>query len=623
MTSDIMNGHVPDGGDVLAMNPPAQTGGFIDVECLTDIHKYLSQSEKSDDTTLAAWIKQQYLQEPLIETGRLIRDSEGFANLDKAYRRVRHLTGKAVDKWPFFDQNWKKMSSAAVRKAILRADTVTESQATTNGRAHDVPMNGLGGQHNHTSQTSDLRMVSSAKNSDGHQTQEQKSPQQADRTPPNNRATEQNAHRQGLDRSPSSQPDSVLEDGVQIETSGALAFEGNVNSAMSPAEAMRDTGLGKVRGVHGRFVNNKSPSSTTARKGLRTRSIQKPGTKTAMQSESEDENVSSDEGVKAPITISAPHQTVEARSFEAGNDTLLSSKSVNSLFNDTNLQSPMSAILAADAEAVSSSLDRLPPGLTHKKRKSESNIQGRGPKRTRGSRGGLIGRPRKSGTLAEPVSEHGSEGGKTPLQSENSSEVLIATPEYASVATPIPVETPVKTPARRSSRKSAASALESSTPWDPTADVLLGGSGYKQPTNFNSGAKSNGATEALNGNLHYTRTTADREFDQKTEVTTEEIVSIIPPMVKTDTPLSQSPKLDKTPASTKQKKHVSSPEGQDDDDVKFFARITTSAGIRDIPLSGEDLISDVNLVKRYAAWQRAGNPYATFETFKNIAHFTR
>lgn len=127
---------------------PEYLNGYIDLITLVSIYKCLCESEKSDDITLAVWIKQNYLQEPLIENLRLIRDSEGFAKLDKAYRRVRQLTGKAQDKWPFFDQNWKKMSSNVVKNAIL-GDTVTKTPLSDNkGQVHNTPTSGvLEGQH--------------------------------------------------------------------------------------------------------------------------------------------------------------------------------------------------------------------------------------------------------------------------------------------------------------------------------------------------------------------------------------------------------------------------------------------------------------------------------------------
>lgn len=254
----------------------------------------------------------------------------------------------------------------------------------------------------------------------------------------------------------------------------------------------------------------------------------------------------------------------------------------------SDLQLPVSAILAAEAEAVPSSLDRLPPGFTHKKRKSESSIDRGGLKRPRGSRGGVLGRPRKSETLAvdsRPASEERANVGQSPTQLET------------------PIGNSRKT-ARRSSRKSAAADLERSTPWDPTSDVLF-----------------NGAGPATNGNHQTIETPIGTH--QKTKYTKKGAANDTPASTTTNTFTNQPSKVDAAFASAKQEKRVSFSPANQADDVQFFARITTRSGTKDVPLLEEDLTTEVNLVKRYAAWQKAGNTDASFEVFKNIAHFTR
>jgi hypothetical protein len=96
---------------------PKHVDGYIDLLTLADIHQVLSESGQQDDQMLGDWIKKRYLYEPISvsETGREINTSEGFSQLDRAYRRVRSLTNKAQDKWPFFDRNWKEMPSSTVR----------------------------------------------------------------------------------------------------------------------------------------------------------------------------------------------------------------------------------------------------------------------------------------------------------------------------------------------------------------------------------------------------------------------------------------------------------------------------------------------------------------------------
>ena len=140
MSMELTNGHNPSNEVFSVMKLPEQFDGFIDTEILADINKYLSQSENSDDIALATWVKQNYLYEPVTEAGRPIRDFEGFSNLDKAYRRVRYLTGKAQDKWPFFDKAWKKMSSSVVKNAILGDAAMSQLQTASESQGSDTLM---------------------------------------------------------------------------------------------------------------------------------------------------------------------------------------------------------------------------------------------------------------------------------------------------------------------------------------------------------------------------------------------------------------------------------------------------------------------------------------------------
>lgn len=257
----------------------------------------------------------------------------------------------------------------------------------------------------------------------------------------------------------------------------------------------------------------------------------------------------------------------------------------------------MSAILAAEAEAVPSNLDRRPPGFTHKKRKSDSNIERGDLKRARGSRGGVLGRPRKSEAYAQE-----------PLADPEESPKI----EQTSVESKDTMDTLISTSTRRSSRKSAASALESSTPWDPTADVLLSGARHKQ--NIMNGTSDASNCIATTSNENKTSSYAAGLGENTNGV------SSTTPLSKS--PL-QTPKAQTATPSTKQKKRVSFSSGNKACDVQFFARITTISGTKDILLLEEDLKFEVDLVKRYAAWQKAGNTDASFEVFKNIAHFTR
>lgn len=256
----------------------------------------------------------------------------------------------------------------------------------------------------------------------------------------------------------------------------------------------------------------------------------------------------------------------------------------------------MSAILAAEAEAVPSNLDRLPTGYyAHKKRKSESGIQRGGAKRGRGSRGGILGRPRKP----ETFSDHG----KGDLGGVENMEVEEPTPQ----STPQP-DTPASAPARRSSRKSAALALETSTPWDPTGDVLFSGASQKQPPQREADAPTNGtATTIESGNP-----TSTSSIKQKFKAAAQAV---------NGGPSSSSAKS----SNASSNKRVSfSPETRaETGSIVFFARVTTSAGDQEVRLSEEDLTHEVDLVKKYAQWLNDGKVFVDFDTFKQIFKLSR
>ena len=132
--------YTPSSNNAPFMMLPDHVDGFIDLTTLADIHHFLSQSVLEEDQVLAAWVKDHYLYEPTSEAGREIRTTEGFSKLDRAYRRVRSLTNKAQDKWPFFDRNWKLMSSTTVRNNARGEAAPGVSLPGMNGAAHDSPM---------------------------------------------------------------------------------------------------------------------------------------------------------------------------------------------------------------------------------------------------------------------------------------------------------------------------------------------------------------------------------------------------------------------------------------------------------------------------------------------------
>jgi hypothetical protein len=140
MDSTTATVQTPHNSNPPLMMLPAYVDGFIDLKTLADIHQFLNQSELEEDLVLAAWVKDYYLYEPIKSDGREIRTTEGFSKLDRAYRRVRSLTNKAQDKWPFFDRNWKSMSSTTVRNNARGEAAPGVSLPGMSNAAHDSPI---------------------------------------------------------------------------------------------------------------------------------------------------------------------------------------------------------------------------------------------------------------------------------------------------------------------------------------------------------------------------------------------------------------------------------------------------------------------------------------------------
>lgn len=149
MATSLSIGYATAGSDQNVMKLPEHVDGFIDLGILIDIQTCLSESKFEDDRTLGTWVKANYLQEPINlskETARPIRNSEGFINLDKAYRRARTLTGKAQDKWPFLNKDWKKLSATLIKNAILGDAAMGVARTEPSNEVRDTPMsNSLNG----------------------------------------------------------------------------------------------------------------------------------------------------------------------------------------------------------------------------------------------------------------------------------------------------------------------------------------------------------------------------------------------------------------------------------------------------------------------------------------------
>lgn len=241
-----------------------------------------------------------------------------------------------------------------------------------------------------------------------------------------------------------------------------------------------------------------------------------------------------------------------------------------------------------------------------KKRKSESATQRGGSKRGRGSRGGVLGRPRKSEPVVVSSQSPADEDRKTTRKKS---------PE------PEPV---TKATTRRSSRMSVVSAPE-----PPNATEATDGHStqevHQQQTSRRTKVLVNGVDSVhIDEDMSSSGSTAAPgladEIANETANGVHQNVSVgKSPAIQAATSASRVSKAQTTPSSTKRKKRVSFSPGPEAGNVEVYARISTITGFQDIYLSQGDIASELNLVKRYAAWQKSKTSNVTFEVFREIA----
>ncbi|KAH7392803.1 hypothetical protein BKA66DRAFT_312737 [Pyrenochaeta sp. MPI-SDFR-AT-0127] len=464
---------------------PEHVYGFIDLKTLADIHRYLGESESQEDIILAKWVQENYLNEPIDQGGRVIRTTEGFSQLDRAYRRVRSLTNKAQDKWPFFDRNWKTMSSTTVRNnargeaapgvtygSLPDTDSEIRASSTTNGldppQASPAPRlqvpfgPRLPGRvllpktdFPRPSQQTPVPLPSKKQA----QSEEQVKPAQestalelAEMSPEKEQQVQPGAiPAEELPKSTDFVPgpdDQLVPQSEHIPGSESKVAQAtpevstpqplNVLAVQDPSEndaepdmePLRDAGGGKVRGPNGRYLPkaNTSPVSVKSHRksggGVRVKSgkqqkameakenileepkflssalaedeyrlIDVPSPSPASSLPAHEQNILSKD-VNDETTARTPITTNHGISVEdsANSD----SRDESKLNNSTPNGSTSSYILAAEAEAVASNLDRLPPGLVRRPLKRKSEPVAPLDQRKRGRHGGVIGRPRKS-----------------------------------------------------------------------------------------------------------------------------------------------------------------------------------------------------------------------------------
>ncbi|XP_014558093.1 hypothetical protein COCVIDRAFT_95458 [Bipolaris victoriae FI3] len=434
---------------------PEEVFGYIDVVTLADIHRYLRESEAQDDIDLAAWIQENYLYG--VEKDQptaTIRTAQGFAQLDRAYRRVRSLTNKAQDKWPFFDRNFKEMSSATVRNNARGEAAPGVLYPIEKAQKASTAVEQLGASSiSNTSSAPGLQVPFASVKPSRHQLckQEETRPAQQNPTllPSNLPATpaQQQAREKVLVHSknlaqetsmctdtttdansremieaelPQPAPTSIgrtrdAAEDVKIENPSTSPSSGSkLNDDDSKANPVRDAGGGKVRGPNGRYLSKDDDLSSLKK-------IKKPrgkGGRPRLKSSDEnhlmtvdgfsdkpEELSTGDEDVSVEVQTPStppPDQKIEEQNKSNPATTLavLDTTSPLTTKNETenqatSLTESTPAYLAAEADPVLSNLDRLPPNSRRAiKRKSEPVVQE--GERKRGRYGGIVGRPRKS-----------------------------------------------------------------------------------------------------------------------------------------------------------------------------------------------------------------------------------
>ncbi|KAF1979269.1 hypothetical protein BU23DRAFT_151423 [Bimuria novae-zelandiae CBS 107.79] len=107
--------------------------GMADLQTLCKMHASLTQSHQDYDKNLAAFIAEKYLPKDFgdhTEGGIPLQGAESFTKLYNAYKRVRNLTGRVQDKWPFFDRKWKSMPKNDVMH-LMEGNNSTPSGVST------------------------------------------------------------------------------------------------------------------------------------------------------------------------------------------------------------------------------------------------------------------------------------------------------------------------------------------------------------------------------------------------------------------------------------------------------------------------------------------------------------
>ncbi|KAI4649499.1 hypothetical protein J4E93_003819 [Alternaria ventricosa] len=442
---------------------PEEFFGYADIPTLVKIHEVLCNSETQDDVELATWIQERYLSAPrnASET-ELMRTAQEFGRLDRAYRRVRSLSGKTQDKWPILDLHFKEMSSAMVRNnarseaapGVLFSIDGLQKKACLAGQ----PPNGFVTPDDLASQ-SDVHAMSQTE------------------PPPSGLPKTEEALGQ---TSPNDKNGALLSNPIGGIISRNISS--NPSGDLQAESAVRDAGAGKVRGPNGRYLpkDDVEPETKKAKKpkkavkprtGLRNMKKQESPAPNAVGEKTEtapaeDEDLMAD--VQPPSPPVSSHEVEEMNGVEdvtsvnpaseivvpSTTDLATSPTAVNEQEAEMEEEvasgsgSASAYLLAAAADPVPSNLDKLPPNSRKSiKRKSEPTATS--GDRKRGKHGGIVGRPRKSEQQGSDTSD------QAPVQQEDENVTR--------------TEDPPQMVTRRATRRSAAANLNASETSKPDA----------------------------------------------------------------------------------------------------------------------------------------------------------
>jgi hypothetical protein len=448
---------------------------------------------------------------------------------------------------------------------------------------------------------------------------------------------------------------------------------------------VRDAGAGKVRGPNGRYLpkddiapgpkkTKKPKKGAQMRKSMRNME-KKESPVPILASEEPHVAPADDEGTSVHVGSSSPPasgQEVEEQKPIEDNTDVFSETGVLSppttdviapppaTVNESAVsgekevvfhKSPVPAyLLAAEAEAVPSNLDRLPPNARKSnKRKSEPIVQS--GDRKRGKHGNIIGRPRKS----EQRKAHGSH--QESIQPQNE--------------TATGIEEPPQRTTRRATRRSAVADLSNSTSSDPTAkptamlridlpveaptlESSKSSKGPLSPEKSSAGDEDEvmggvdeDATATHEKTLASTSNPVEVRFtpsctseglslpqvsdDHHSNVGVDRTSSPALPQPASRQPPYQSPYQtipSPPPSAFVAKKTRSNGMGSvhTPGQVEYFARITTgNGGTMDLPIEEDRLESDeVKLIKKYAKYNaETGVVSVSYTQFRQIFAFAK